>query len=475
MVTIHRGAGVLQQAYVKASNTGPDGFATTVDIDGDTIVVGAPSESSGGQGVGANQNDNTADFAGAAYIFIRVGSTWEQQAYLKASNTDSADRFGQSVSVSGDTVVVGAPWEGSNATGVGGNQSDNSAGSSGAVYVFTRTGTSWSQQAYVKASNTESGDQFGSGVAVSGDTLAVAAANERSGSSGVEANQTDNSADGAGAVYIFTRSQTSWSQQAYINPSNMEAQDRFGSAITLSGDTLAVGAMLEDSASVGIGGNEASNSAEDSGAVYVFVRSGSSWSQQAYVKASNVGAGDWFGISVALDGDTLAVGATKEDSNATGAQGGGAAQNDNSATDSGAVYVFKRTGASWAQQSHVKASNTAADDDFGRAVGVYGDLLVVGAQYEASKDGGVGGDQYDNSREKSGAAYLFVRTDSEWLQEAYLKAAIPGQMAYFGNSIAVSGTTILIGAYGEDSSAVGINGDEANHGSPLAGAAYVFH
>jgi FG-GAP repeat protein len=154
--------------------------------------------------VNGNQSDNSATSAGAAYVFVRSGTTWTQQAYLKASNTEANDFFGFSVAVSGDTVVVGAPREASNATGVNGNQSDNSATSAGAAYVFVRSGTTWSQQAYLKASNTETGDDFGFSVAVSGDTIVVGAWGEDSNATGVNGNQNDNSLGQAGAAYTFT-------------------------------------------------------------------------------------------------------------------------------------------------------------------------------------------------------------------------------------------------------------------------------
>jgi hypothetical protein len=159
--------------------------------------------------VNGDQSDNSAVGSGAAYVFVRSGTTWTQQAYLKASNTDARDVFGASVAVSGDTVVVGAagvpPYgEASNATGVNGDQSDNSAPGAGAAYVFVRSGTNWTQQAYLKASNTDAGDQFGRAVAASGDTVVSGAPVESSNATGVNGDQSDNSAFGAGAAYIFT-------------------------------------------------------------------------------------------------------------------------------------------------------------------------------------------------------------------------------------------------------------------------------
>jgi len=273
-----------------------------------------------------------------------AGSSWSQQAYVKASNTDANDYFGYSLAISSDgsTLAVGARNESSRATGIDGNQVDDSAINAGAAYVFTRAGSSWAQQAYVKASNTEADDWFGRSLALSADgsTLAVGAIFEASNATGIGGNQADNSAFAAGAVYVFTRAGSSWSQEAYIKASNTDAGDMFGGAVALSSDgfTLAVGAPNESSNSTGIGGNQADNSAIDSGAVYVFTRAGSAWSQQAYVKASNADAGDGFGDSLALpsDASTLAVGADQEASNATGIDGN---QVDNSASRAGAVYV----------------------------------------------------------------------------------------------------------------------------------------
>src|SRR5262249_30416606 len=161
--------------------------------------------------------------------------------YLKASNTGASDNFGVAVAVSGDTVVVGAAYEGSSATGGNGNQADNTASSSGAAYVFVRSGGVWSQQAYIKASNTGANYIFGYAVAVSGDTLVVGAYQEASNATGVNGNGADNSAASAGAAYVFLRSGTTWSQQAYLKASNTNANDFFGGSVALSGDTLVVG------------------------------------------------------------------------------------------------------------------------------------------------------------------------------------------------------------------------------------------
>jgi hypothetical protein len=417
------GSAWTQQAYVKASNTKAGdafGYSIALSNDGNTLAVGAGYESSSATGINGDQNNTNVLGAGAVYVYTRSGSTWTQQAYVKASNTDAIDIFGSSVALSGDgnTLAVGASYEDSNSVGINGDQNNNDATDAGAVYVYTRSGSTWSQQAYVKASNTGAGDKFGSTVALSsdGNTLAVGAADESSNATGINGDQNNNSATFSGAVYVFrrdasiTRNAGTWTQQAYVKASNAEAGDYFGSQVALSGDgnTLAVGAYAEDSGATGINGNQVNNSAPLAGAAYVYTRSGSTWTQQAYVKASNTGAGDNFGSSVALsgDGNTLAVCASEESSNATGINGD---QSNNSATFSGAVYVYTRSASTWTQQSYVKASNPDPYDNLGSSVALSrdGSTLVVGAFAEDGNATGINGDQKNNSAELAGAVYLY--------------------------------------------------------------------
>lgn len=473
-ITAHQ---LAQEAFAKASNTGVnDQFGISVALDGDTLVVGAHLEDSNGTGINSGAEiTNSASNSGAVYVFTRTaGTTWTQQAYIKASNTGVGDEFGRSVAIDGDTLAVGAYLEDSNGTGVNsGTEADNSADNSGAVYVFTRTGTTWTQQAYIKASNTGAGDQFGFSVALKGNTLAVGALVEDSNATGVGGNETDNSASGSGAVYVFTRTGTTWIQQAYLKASNTGAGDQFGISVALDGDTLAVGAQNEDGNGTGVNsGAETDNSLPDSGAVYVFTRSSTTWTQQAYVKAFNAGASDLFGRSVALDGDTLAVGAYREDSNGTGVNSG--AEADNSVTDSGAVYVFTRTGSSWAQQAYIKASNASANNRLGFAIALSGDILAAGSSGEDSASTGVGGDQNNNSATDSGAVYIFIRTGTTWTQQVYVKASNTGAGDQFGVSVALSGDTIVAGASTEDSNGTGVNSAaEADNSAADSGAIYV--
>jgi len=468
---------VAQQAYLKASNTDANDHFASVAISGDTVVVGASGESSKAEGVNGDQTDNSSMFAGAAYVFVRNGTTWTQQAYLKASNTDTFDLFGASVAISGDTIVVGASFEGSSATGVNGDQNDNSAHQAGAAYVFVRNGTTWSQQAYLKASNTDAVDEFGYSVAVSANTIVVGARYESSVARGINGDQNDNSACFAGAAYVFVRNGTTWTQQAYLKASNTVAKSscgivnaQFGSAVAISGDTIIVGALAEDSNATGINGNEEDHSAFGSGAAYIFARSGTTWSQQAYVKASNTDIFDSFGASVAVSGDIAVVGAFDESSNATGVNGD---QNDNSAAQAGAAYVFVRNATTWSQQAYLKASNTNAGDMFAGPVAVAGDTVVVGAVGEASGATGVNGDEADNSALAAGAAYVFMRNGTTWSQQAYLKASNTEASDGFG-SVTIDGDTVVVGAVGESSNAKGVNGNQTDNSAMFAGAAYVF-
>jgi trimeric autotransporter adhesin len=485
---------LAQRAYLKASNASAFdafGYSVALSADGSTLAVGAHGEDSAATGAGGSQADDSAESAGAVYVFRRRGKAWIQEAYLKASDTAAGDSFGISVALSADgsTLAVAAGGESSATTGIDGDQDDSSAPRAGAVYVFTRHGKQWSQQAYVKASNTDAHDGFGfshDGLGLSvalsadGSTLAVGAYGEDSAARGIGGDQADDSAEYAGAVYVFTRSGTTWSQQAYLKASNTDGLDMFGVAVALSADgsTLAVSAPFEDSAAAGVNGNQADNSVISAGAVYVFTRSGTTWSQEAYVKASNTDRFDHFGLSVALsaDGSTLAVGAPDEFSAATGVGGN---QADDSAEYAGAVYVFTRSGTAWSQAAYVKASNTEAYDAFGHSVALSADgsTLAVGAAGEASAAIGIDGDQADNSATyQAGAVYVFARSGQAWSQQAYVKASNTDQGDIFGNSVALSasGATLAISAPFEDSAATGIGGDQANNAAQDSGAIYVF-
>jgi hypothetical protein len=416
-----------------------------------------------------------------------IGSLSEAVGYFKASNTSPDDYFGYGIALSGDgnTLAVGAFSEDSLATGIGGDQADDSASASGAVYVFVRNAMGqWSQQAYVKASNTDPNDVFGTGLALSedGNTLAVAASGEDSDTTGIDGDQADDSIPSSGAVYVFVRdAMDQWSQQAYVKASNSGPNDYFGGSLALSddGSTLAVAAQLESSDATGVGGDQANDAAFFSGAVYVFVRDAmDQWAQQAYVKASNTGMQDFFGRSVALSGNgsTLVVGSAQEDSDATGIDGD---QANDSAPNSGAVYVFVRDAMDqWSQQAYIKASNAGLDDWFGSSVALSddGNTLAASAPYDDSDATGIGGDHTNALATASGAVHVFVRDGmGQWAQQAYVKASNTAPNDHFGFSVVLSddGSTLAVAAYQEDGGAVGIDGDQADDSGTNAGAVYV--
>jgi len=245
---------LAQRAYIKASNTdSDDNFGYSVALSGDTLAVGATGEASNATGINGDQSNTSQPNAGAVYVFTRNGTVWTQQAYVKASNTDSDDNFGYSVALSGDTLAVGATGEASD----GISQFNNNLSGAGAAYVFIRNGTAWTQQAYVKASNPPpaSDDNFGWSVALLDDTLVV-------GVPGQDSN--------TGAGYLFSRSSGTWSPLAYFTAAIPRSNDGFGWSLALTDDMLAVGAPGEDSGATGIDGNQNDISMVNAGAVYTY-------------------------------------------------------------------------------------------------------------------------------------------------------------------------------------------------------------
>ena len=393
-----------------------------------------------------------------------------EQAYLKPRNTGASDFFA-TVAVSGDTVVVGAPFEDSNSVKVDGIGGNNAAKNSGAVYVFVRKSGKWSQQAYLKADDGAAGDQFGFAVAISGNTVVVGAyaagdstktpSTPATGTTPAEP-ATTTATKNLGAAYVFTRSGEKWTQQKILKPAIVDAGDAFGYSVAVAGDTAVIGAIGESSKKGGasaIEGEAKDNTQVQAGAAYVYFRSGTSWTQQAFLKASQPERGDLFGMAVAVAGDTVVVGAPNESGDGKGKDGG---QKNNLAKSSGAGYVFKRTGTNWKPQAYLKASNTGAGDQFGRSVGISGGSIIVGAPGEASSSRRVGGNQKNNSALKAGAAYLFARSKTKWLQQAYLKSSNSGAGDEFGFAVAISNDTAVVGAMNEDG------------GGKNAGATHVF-
>jgi len=385
----------VQQAQLTASDgASSDYFGFSVAIDGDTAVVGTPYDD-----VGAKPDQ------GSAYVFTRSGTTWSQQAQLNAADGATNDRFGYSVAIDGDTAVIGAPYD-----DVGANPDQGSA------YVFTRTGATWSQQQKLTASDGVATDFFGCSVALSGETAVV----------GARYDDVDATVD-QGSAYVFTRSGTTWSEQQRLTAADGAAADGAGCSVAISGDTAVVGAEGDD---VGV--------ATDMGTAYVFVRSGTTWSEQQKLTAGDGAAGDTFGSRVAVSGDTAVVGALFDDVGANSNQG--------------SACVFVRSGTTWSEQQKLTASDGVATDFFGCSVALSGDTAVVGADCD---DVGANTDQ--------GSAYVFTRSGTTWSQQAQLAAVDGAAGDTFGFSVALSGDTVAVGAPYHD---VGATADQ--------GSTYVF-
>ena len=493
--------------FFKASNTDNDdafGYVLDISDDGLTIAVGAPEEDSDAVLINGDQSNNNRVGAGAVYVFVHEPDGWVQQAYIKPPYMRFGMAFGTSLALSadGNRLVVGAPEENGTASGVGGDYTSTSYDQTGAVYVYERSGAVWTFARYIKASNPGRNDKFGHAVALSDDgaTLLVGAPYEDNAATGIEPpDQTDDSAADAGAIYVFEHDGSDWAQTAYIKASNAEAGDRFGDTLAISGDStrFAVSAFDEDSAATGINGDEADNSApgsgsryEGTGAVYLFARQGGLWSQEAYIKASNTDPDDQFGAALALNGDgsLLAVGATREDSAGTGA--GSTAEQDNSAAEAGAVYVFSRVASVWQQDAYIKASNTRNLNLFGSSLDFSDDgtLLAIGAPLEGSLAIGINGDETQLSRSGYVGAVYVYRHDigtGNWQKLSYVKATNSdqdgvggtfGRTLGFGWAVALSadGQNLAVSAIYDGSNATGIGGDASNIDATYSGAMFLY-
>ncbi|MGA2528950.1 MAG: hypothetical protein ABSG36_07275 [Acidimicrobiales bacterium] len=345
---------VSQQAILKGSDViGSVMFGTSTAISGATAVVGTAGASD----------------AGRAYVFRKTASGWTQVAELKGSDAKAEDGFASSVAISGTTIVVGAPGHADNA---------------GRAYVFAQTSSGWKQVAELEGSDTLADESFGWSVAISGTTIVVGAV-------GYHAY--------AGKAYVFSETGSAWTQTAELVPSPSKAKDGFGTSVAVSGSTAIVGAEGVDKA----------------GATFVFAKSLLGWTQVAQLKGSDTADGDSFGASVGISGSRAVVGAYGH------------------AASSGRAYVFTGTDGVWTQAAELKGSDTSAGDYFGVSVAISGTTVVVGA-YESAK--------------QAGRAYLFKQKVSGWKQTAELTGSNIAKADFLGSSAAISGTTVVVGAYG---------------------------
>ena len=281
-----------------------DEFGDQVAISQGLIAVSAPSEDSGSIGVTGNPNDDSVSNSGAVYVYASNATGWEFQAYLKPSNTHASANFGSALTLDNDTLVVGSIGESSSTTGIN-SSPDLLAPGAGAAYVFKKTGMTWSQEAYIKASNAEGGDQFGHDIALAGDILAISSQSERSNSGGVNGDQSNNSLTGAGAVYVFERNGSSWSQQAYIKSDVPGLDDRFHQ-VAVEGNRVYVGEPNEDGGRLLVNGSPTYTAGgSNTGAIYVYEKSGNAWARFAYIK-NNVSQNSYrLGADLAVSGGVV--------------------------------------------------------------------------------------------------------------------------------------------------------------------------
>ncbi|HMV99781.1 MAG TPA: FG-GAP repeat protein, partial [Acidobacteriota bacterium] len=315
-----------RQKLTASDGAAGDWFGTSVAINGETVVVGAPLDT-----IGAN------NLQGSAYVFVQTGTTWTEQQKLTASDGAVGDQFGGSVAISGETVVVGAPVD-----TIGANNLQGSAS------VFVRSGTTWSEQQKLTISDGAVDDRFGFSVAISGETVVVGALLDD-----IDANSDQ------GSAAVFVRTGTTWTEQQKLTASDGEATDFFGSSVAISGETVVVGASFD---TVG------ANTDQGSASVFTCPATTQTWIQQAMSIATDGAAGDGFGISVAISGETVVVGAPFDDIGAN--------------TNQGSAYVFVRSGTTWSQQQQLTASDGAVADGFGFSVSVSGETVVVGANQD---------------------------------------------------------------------------------------------
>jgi hypothetical protein len=330
------GTSWVQEAKLAAADAG-DEFGFSVGVDGDRIIVGAYLD------------DDLGLSSGAAYIFKRNGTSWFQEAKLTASGGSAGDQFGRNVAISGNRAVVGAHFHD--------NGDVTNLGNSGAAYVFKFDGTSWTPEAKLTASDIAAGDNFGFRVSIDGERIAVGAY------------LNDDVPNNSGAAYIFKFDGTNWIEETKLTANDAAADDQFGRFVSIDGDRAVIGAHQDDDAG------------SNSGAAYIFKRNGTSWSQEAKLIASDADEGDDFGIGVAIDNDSVVVGARSD-------EGAG--------INSGAAYIFTFDGTSWSQQAKLTSSDLAAEDQFGRFVSIAGGRVMVGAYLD------------DDAGTSSGSAYIYM-------------------------------------------------------------------
>ena len=352
---------LLEEARMQpASWNTPTLFGSSVALDGDLLVVGAPYDDS----TLADQD------RGSAYVYRRSAGSWLEIAHLLSPNAERRDYFGHRVAVHDDLIAISAIGEDSASLA---SPTDNSKTDSGAVYLYRVSAAEVSFEAYLKAQNADASDAFGSSLDVSDGIVAVGAQNEDSDGAGVDPASRNNGRPNSGAVYVFERVGSAWAQTHFLKASNPDSGDVFGAALSFGGSLLLVGAPAESGAGAGVDASQLSNTAPGAGAAYLFDRSSNTYTQRTYLKALNAAAGQNFGGSVSVRNGVVIVGAVGE------ASSGGPLDpmpQDTSATLAGAAYVF-RVSARVTQDALLKAEPALPFRRFGKAVASAGNWVAA--------------------------------------------------------------------------------------------------
>ena len=373
--------------------------------------------------------------AGAAYIYKWNGSMWVQEVKLVAMDRAESDKFAYSVDIDGDYAVIGAHAEDEDANGL------NTMSGAGSVYVFKRNASTWTQQAKLVAGDRNNGDVFGTDVSISGDYIIVGASYEDDDVNG------SNPLSAAGSAYIFKRDGSIWTQEAKLLAQDRESNDYFGHCVCIDGDYAIIGAHYEDD---DINGE---NEKQAAGSAYIFKRSDVLWNQEAKLVALDRDAGDTFGGSVSISGDYAIVGALNDEDDALGAS---------PLSFAGSAYIFKRSLTSWNQDIKLTASTRASYDYFGNAVSISGNFAIVAA-YKEDEDF-----SESNTVSSAGSAYIFKLAGENWISEAKVVASDREENDFFASDVCITTERALVGAKYEDYLAVG--GSVYDN----AGAAYMY-
>jgi hypothetical protein len=451
--------------YVKPPDTHIGmAFGRAMAMVGNTLVVGAPDDKGLGAGPQTGETEVGTIPVGAVFVYAHSDG-WRREVTLKPLEVQPQMGFGAAVALAGDTLVVGAPGE---------SGPEMKADMAGAAYVFVKGADGWSQQAYLKAADAAVGDQFGSSVAISTSTTPAGMTTTLIAVGAPGAARPASSAR-AGAVYVFSRTigpgvAPAWIQHASPKPANPKAGNEFGASVALTGDNLMVGAPFEDGGATGVNPGATGSSAADSGAVFLFTRSGTMWPQSGYIKAPTASNLVNFGMRLAIAGQYLAVSSPRDGAGVREPSGVIGPPRGNS----GAVNIYQRNGNGWIHQTTIKASNAHEADQFGFALALSPTTLVVGAPFEDTDGAGVVDPTINHTALDSGATYVFRIINGHWTELVRLKAPNAEAGDNFGNAVATDGDFVAAGAEGESSGERTIDGNQGDNSAPGSGAVYVY-